>query len=138
MTLALNTTPRISLLASSIVLAGLAAINWAPLWLPSDWLPTWMLSIPAHVPGCSDATITKLAKGAIEQSPLNRIIHYSVYNLRDEKQVAYDADADKRTCMATAFTNSGKQELKYTVEWADKSHGQVYVWAQILLSPSGD
>jgi hypothetical protein len=125
-----STRYRRTLLISVVVIAGaVAAFNWAP----SDWLPSWMLSIPASVPGCADAPITKLAKGAIEQSPLGQTLHYAVYNLRDEKQTAYDADADKRTCVATALTNTGEQELKYTVEWADKSHGQVYVTAQILV-----
>jgi hypothetical protein len=84
---------------------------------------------PLKMMACDDAELTKAAKDAIEQPGQGP--HYSIFELKDVRETDYDADADKRTCTATAFTNFGKREMKYTVEWIDKSHGRSYVQAQL-------
>jgi hypothetical protein len=81
------------------------------------------------IPKCNSKTATSLAKQAIEQSPLAKVINISVFEVQDATEIAYDSQLQKRTCKATAFTNSGKHDLQYSLEWADQGKGTI--WLQI-------
>jgi hypothetical protein len=118
------TSKMIGIIGATITLCVVGAI--AVFALGSYVTPHYDKAAP-----CDDGAVVKAAENAIEQSPLSRVLHYSIYKLSDVQEIAYDAINDKRTCTAIMFANFGKRELKYTVERLDKSRGKFWVEAQI-------
>ena len=85
------------------------------------------------IPKCSSSTAMDLAKQALENAPLTTVVKVAVYQIQDAGEISYDGGAEKRTCRAIALLNSGKREVKYTIEWADKAERRI--WLEI--APSG-
>jgi len=81
------------------------------------------------IPGCGSAATMNLAKKAIEGAPISKIINITVFNVQDGREIKYDFDAKKRWCQATALMNSGKHEVKFSLEWADEKADRI--WLQI-------
>ena len=84
------------------------------------------------IPKCNSTTATDLAKQALENAPLTTVVKVTVFQLQDVQELSYDDGAEKRTCHATALLNSGKREVKYTIEWADKAEKKI--WLEIAPS----
>jgi GYF domain 2 len=84
------------------------------------------------IPKCNSSTATDLAKQALENAPLSTVVKVSVYQIQDAQEVSYDGGTEKRTCHATALLNSGKREVKYTIEWADKAEKKI--WLEVAPS----
>ncbi len=79
------------------------------------------------IPKCNSATTTALAKQALESSPLSTVVKVTVFQIQDAQEVSYDRETERRTCRATALLNSGKQEIKFTIEWADKAEKKIWL-----------
>jgi hypothetical protein len=86
------------------------------------------------IPKCASTTATELAKQALENAPLANVVKVTVFQIQDAQEISYDSGMGKRTCRATALLNSGKQAVKYTIEWADKSEKKI--WLEIAPSDS--
>jgi len=87
------------------------------------------MALTYTLPACTSATTKDLAKKALESAPLSKVLNITVYDIQDEEQITYDPINKKRSCKATAFLNSGKHDLSYTLEWANEREGTV--WLQI-------
>jgi GYF domain 2 len=86
------------------------------------------------IPKCDSTTTTDLAKQALENAPLTTVVKVAVFQIQGAQEISYDAATEKRTCHATALLNSGKREVKYTIEWADKAEKKI--WLEIAPSDS--
>lgn len=86
------------------------------------------------IPKCASATATDLAKQALENAPLANMVKVTAYQVQDAQEISYDSKKEKRTCRATALLNSGKREVVYTIEWADKSERKI--WLEVAPSDS--
>ena len=79
------------------------------------------------IPLCDNAAVTGLAKKAIEDAPVAKMVGAVVYDLRGIQEVQYDSNAKKRRCSGLAFLNSGTEKINYTVEWTDDRVRQISV-----------
>ncbi len=86
------------------------------------------------IPKCNSTTATDLAKQALENAPLTTVVKVAVYQIQDAQEISYDEATEKRACRATALLNSGKREIRYTIEWADKAEKKI--WLEIAPSSS--
>jgi len=68
------------------------------------------------IPKCDSKTTLNLAKRAIEGSPMAKVVNITAFEFRDAEEIAYDATAQKRTCKALAYLNSGKHKVQYSLE----------------------
>lgn len=59
-----------------------------------------------------------------------KLITISVFQIRDIRELRYDPNLKKRWCEGVAYTNSGKQSVGYTIEWADEKARTV--WLQTM------
>jgi hypothetical protein len=84
------------------------------------------------IPKCNSKTATDLAKQAIEGSPMAKVINITAFDIRDAQEIAYDSNAQKRTCTATALLNSGRHQVAFTLEWANQKQGTVWLQIQQL------
>jgi hypothetical protein len=79
------------------------------------------------IPKCDSMTAVELATQALAGAPLYKTLSISVFEIRNARELAYDPTAEKRLCGATAFLNSGKHDVQYTVEWHDKKARTIWV-----------
>jgi hypothetical protein len=79
------------------------------------------------IPKCNSLTATSLAKQALETMPLSKVLNIIVFEIRDAQELTYQSVAKKRLCRATAFLNSGKREVQYSIEWFDEKNRKVFV-----------
>ncbi len=80
-----------------------------------------------RLPDCISAFTKDLAKQTLENAPLSKLIKITVLEIQDEEQIAYDPINKKRSCRATAFLNSGKHEILYTLGWLNERDRKVYL-----------
>ena len=79
-----------------------------------------------------------IAKQALQDAPKAKALNLVVFDVIDAEEVSYDAKTQKRICAATAFLNSGKRSVRYTMEWVTKPEGARRVWLTIqLIQPGG-
>jgi hypothetical protein len=85
------------------------------------------------IPKCDSITAKKMAKEALQNGPLAKMVNTRVYEIQDARQIAYDNKADKRTCQATALLNSGRHDVSYTIEWMNKDKNKY--WLEVEEAP---
>jgi hypothetical protein len=88
--------------------------------------------LSTDIPKCNSVAATGLAKQALAGAPLFKTLNVNVFEIRDAEELAFDPAAQKRLCKATAFLNSGKHEVQYTIEWQDQKAKTV--WVQVTFA----
>jgi hypothetical protein len=84
-----------------------------------------------EIPKCNSSYASDLAKRALQSGPVAKTLNITVFETRDSEELSYDVQAERRTCAATAFLSSGKQDVSYTMEWLDKQDHSIGVWLEI-------
>ncbi|MCC6888298.1 MAG: DUF4339 domain-containing protein [Hyphomicrobiales bacterium] len=116
-----------SVSAFAIVLAALAGAAAIVAVLQLRVAPPAATASRGPVPACDSTSARTLAKQAIEREPLARLINASVIDLHDIQQTDYDAAARKRSCSATAMLNTGRNAVRYSLEWLNETGEEVWI-----------
>lgn len=87
-----------------------------------------------HLPACDGNVTSSLIKQALENMPLSKIVHVSVIEISEQREVNFERGAnsekDVRHCAGTALMNSGKHAITYSLEW---TAGKQNVYASVNL-----
>lgn len=92
---------------------------------------------PGKMPRCDSAPIRHLLVKTFEDSPEARRDGLKLIKVGDVRDVVYGADpkssdpnATERLCLATIFTNGGKDDLGFRISWVDGRKKEIWLEGQ--------
>lgn len=85
--------------------------------------------VAGKMPNCGERSVEKLFRQAIEDAPGNKARQIKVLDAVDFATAAGSTD-DRRICTVTLFTNAGKENVKFTLEWMTAAKDRI--WLQTL------
>lgn len=88
---------------------------------------------PGHMPACNSGFVRQLLKETIEEpSPSGEVFQVQKIGGIDDASNAFTpeeihARPDRRRCVATVFTNAGRQLVVFQIDWSDNAKNEVYL-----------
>jgi hypothetical protein len=76
-----------------------------------------------HMPACDAEVAKNLLKSAARNSSLTRL---EVLDISDIRPLEGTSE-EKRICGALVFTNAGKRQTTYTIEWKDTAKSEIWL-----------
>jgi hypothetical protein len=84
------------------------------------------------IPKCDSASVLSTAKKAIEEAPTSKLFPISMFEIRNVVEKEYRTEDGTRSCEGIAFTNLGKRQARYSIEWSDRARRTFYVRVELF------